>query len=230
MAHPRPTVHRPTVVVVPLQAMVHHHPVTTVHHHRVTTVHHHRVTTVLHHRVTTVLHHQVVMALHLVEGHQAATEHLRTVVADHLPATVHHRAAVEDHPALTALLEAAVASAVASAAGPVESRQAMAHHHADHRYQQATRHPFLEVVVSPAVTARQPEAAVVDTRDHHRLTVHLAPVVAVSEGKTFFFYNIFFFFCYLDKTVNSLERARHILHVTIYCGSRISFVLKNTLN
>ncbi|XP_033195988.1 uncharacterized protein LOC117159899 isoform X1 [Bombus vancouverensis nearcticus] len=119
-------------------------------------------------------HHPAPMALHPEEDHLAPTEHLPTVVADHLRPMVHHQVA-EDRLALMALLEAAAASAV-------DCRRAMAHHRVDHRYPLVTQHLFLEVVECPPAMARLLEAAVAaDTQDHLPLTVHLAPVVAVSE-------------------------------------------------
>lgn len=127
-------------------------------------------------------------------GRRAVTVHRRAATVHRRALTAHRRTAVEGRPATMAPLpsEAAVAVALAAVTG---FPPAMAHPRAvvAARYPRATVHPPGEAVVArpPPTVHPTEEAVAVDTRDHLPLTVHLAPVVAVSEGKgsmTFFFF------------------------------------------
>lgn len=208
MAHPPPTVHRLVVVEAAAAVVAVVLPRATEHH------------------LVAMEHHPAPMALHPEEDHLAPTEHLPTVVADHLRPMVHHQVA-EDRLALMALPEAAAASAV-------DCRRAMAHHRVDHRYPLVTQHLFLEVVECPPAMARLLEAAVAaDIRDHLPLTVHLAPVVAVSEGKIFFLRYFFHTQVALSELgLNRFERAQHVLHTLIplrfssFSNIQISFLFQ----
>lgn len=133
-----------------------------------------------------VAHRPAAMGLHPVEDHPAAMEHPPTEAADPRVVTVHRPAvvdsAVEDLPAVMALLPTEVVVAAAIPADPL--RRATAHRRVETGVE---GHPLLTEHRAPAVGARpvamvrQP-VAVADSEDHLRVTVHLAPVVAVSEA------------------------------------------------
>lgn len=133
-----------------------------------------------------------------VEGRRALTGHRRTGAAGRRAVTVHLRAATVHRPAHTARLRTAVEGRPAATAPPPSeaaaglavvtgSPPAMAHPRAAAaeavaRYPRATVHPPGEVVVARPPPTVHPTEEAMDTRDHLPLTVHLAPVVAVSEA------------------------------------------------
>lgn len=118
-------------------------------------------------------------------GRRAVTVHRRAVTVHRPAPTARRRTAVEGRPATTAPLPSGAAVAVASVTG---SPPAMAHPRAvAARYPRATVHPPGEAAAARPPPTVHPTEEAVDTRDHLPLTVHLAPVVAVSEGKGSFF-------------------------------------------
>lgn len=149
------------------------------------------------------------MVLHPAEDHPAPMEHHRTVVEDHPALMVHHQAVVEDLLALMGHLRLEVALAT-------DFRPLMVHHLAEAvaRSHRAMGHQELAVVAYPAAMGHHQAAAV--SPDHLRLTVHLAPVVAVSAGKNpiiSLFFNLLHFqlsiFCVAQlKSAVSIEFKR----------------------
>ncbi|XP_026669911.1 uncharacterized protein LOC108625604 isoform X1 [Ceratina calcarata] len=163
------------------------HPVAVAHphlmeHHPVT-MEHHPVPMVLRAAVEAVAEDRPALMAHPpteVADHRATMEH-RPAPMEHRQALTVHRAAavavVEDLPALT-VPHPVVTDSV------VESPRAMGLHRAAVVVAvdcpRLTEHQVSAVVAHPPVTEHLLVAAT-DTRDHLRLTVHLAPVVAASE-------------------------------------------------
>lgn len=113
-----------------------------------------------------------------MEHHRVPTERPLATTARHLAATAPHR------PVAAAVVSVAAESRRATVPRPAEA--AVVEDHCP----RLTAHLAPAAVDCPPATVLPPEA-VADTRDHLRLTVHLAPVVAVSmEGKglTLFLY------------------------------------------